>query len=75
MSDSEHKVLLDLEKNARERLRVSVSDFKGTAYVHVRNWYANREGEPHQPGKGIALRSEHLPKVIEALQAAAKGVP
>lgn len=71
MSESgEHRVLLDLKKSAREQLRVSVAQFKGVQYVHIRNWYSNHDGEKHQPGKGIALRLEQLAQVIEALRRA-----
>lgn len=68
-----HRILLDTPKNSREQLRVSVSTFKGRELVHVRGWYADDAGEL-KPGKGIALKAEHLAPVIEALQRAAREV-
>jgi len=67
-----HRVLLDLPKNARESLRVTISEFKGKQYVHVRNWFEPREGGEKLPGKeGVAFTGEHIPAIVEALQRAA----
>lgn len=76
MSDAtNHRILLDLERNDRERLRVSIAEFKSKTYVHVRAWYQPAGGGDLQPGKGISVKPEHLQQVIEALQRAASEVP
>ena len=67
-----HRILLDVTKNSRESLRVTVSEFHGRQYVHVRNWFEPREGGEKQPGKeGVAFTAEHIPAVVDALQRAA----
>jgi len=62
-------VYLDQERG-RDTLRVSASEFKGTTYVDIRVWFTDREGGLRPTNKGVALRLEALPAVIEALQAA-----
>ena len=67
-----HRILLDVTKNSRESLRVTVSEFHGKQYVHIRNWYEPREGGDKLPGKeGVAVTAEHIPAIVEALQLAA----
>ena len=69
---SEHRVLLDLDQGNNERLRVTISPFKGRDYFHIRKWFMG-DAAALQPGKGIALTAKQLPQVIAALQTAVKG--
>lgn len=62
-------VYLDQERG-RDVLRVSASEFKGTTYVDIRVWYYDREGGLRPSPKGVSLRVEAIPEVVEALQAA-----
>lgn len=66
---NEPTIFLDQERG-RDVLRVSASEFKGRTYVDVRTWYYDRDGELRPGSKGVSLRVEALPAVIEALQAA-----
>ena len=68
-----HRVLLDLEKNNREQLRVTISPFKVRDLIHLRGWYAGENGE-YDPGKGTTIRPEHIPQIVEGLQRAAREV-
>ena len=72
---SEHRVLLDLEHSNNERLRVTISPFKGRNYIHVRKWWQKNGTGEWLPGKGIGISERQLSEVIAALQKAAKGVP
>jgi len=67
-----HRILLDVTKNSRESLRVTISEFKGKEYIHLRHWYEPREGGEKLPGKeGVAFTAEHIPAIVDALQRAA----
>ena len=58
-----------VRKNSREEIRVSIDDFKGHRFCHLRVWYL--DGEEMRPGKhGLALRLELLPEILSALQKA-----
>lgn len=58
------------QPRGRDVLRVSASEFKGTTYVDIRVWYYDREGGLRPSPKGVSLRVEAIPEVVEALQAA-----
>lgn len=66
---SEPTVFLDLPRG-RDVLRVTASEFKGATYVDIRVWYFDRDGELRPGSKGVSLRPDAIPAVIEALQAA-----
>ena len=66
-----HQVLLDLPKNAREAVRVTISEFQGKHYVHLRNWFEPREGGEKLPGKeGVTFTAEHISLAAAALRGA-----
>lgn len=58
------------QPRGRDVLRVSASEFKGRTYVDIRVWYFDRDGELRPGQKGVSLRPDAIPAVIEALQAA-----
>lgn len=66
---SEPTVFLD-QPRGRDVLRVTASEYKGTTYVDIRVWYFDRDGELRPGPKGVSLRPDAIPAVIEALQAA-----
>jgi hypothetical protein len=60
-------MMIAIQKNAREEIRVSVDDYRGIALANVRVWYLH--GDEYRPGKqGIAIRLELVPQLIEALR-------
>jgi hypothetical protein len=53
--------------NRRERVRVSIEQFKGVDLINIRKWYESGDGSL-RPGKvGIALHVKHLPQLTEAM--------
>jgi hypothetical protein len=62
-----------VSKNAREEVRISLSRFKGVELVDVRI-YANFNGvseeERRATKKGVSLKLDRLPALIEGLKAA-----
>lgn len=71
MADDTNIPVATIHKNSREDLRVSVSSFRGHRFVDVRT-YADSKGANRVPTpKGIAIRPEAVPQLIDALRAAA----
>jgi len=66
---SEPIVVAELPKNARERLRVALTEYNGHRLCDVRTFYQDRTGE-WRPGKGISVRRALLPELRKALLAA-----
>ena len=65
-------IIATISKNSQEEIRVSLSEFKGHRLVDVRT-YADfdGQGERRATKKGISLKLEKLPDLIQALEAAA----
>jgi hypothetical protein len=61
-----------IEKNAIEQLRVELSEYQGHNLISLRIWanYDSSTDDKHPTKKGLALRVEKLPELIEALQKA-----
>ena len=68
------KVIKDIEKNASNKIRISLTEFKGYDLVDLRVYYEDEEGEYKPTKKGIALKPEMIPLVIEGLQEAEKEI-
>jgi hypothetical protein len=71
MSDAA-TTIATLQKNSQESVIIALDEWKGHHLVDLRVYarYATWE-EPKATKKGVALRVEQLPSLIEALQAAA----
>jgi len=66
--------LLDLQRNSRERLRITHTTFKGRPLVDLRIWYVD-EGGDYQPSRsGVTIRPSHLAEVVRALTLAGREV-
>jgi hypothetical protein len=61
-----------IRKNAREEIRVELSEFNGYDLVNIRVWVEPRDGgaEYIATRSGIACRIALLPEIIVALQKA-----
>lgn len=68
---NEEILIAEFEKNARERVRVALTEYGGHQLVDVRAFYQDAAGE-WKPGKGLALRRELLPELRRAIAAAEK---
>lgn len=63
---------LDLRRGDSERLRVTVSEYRGRARIDVRLWYVTGDGE-WKPGRaGISLLPEQAGQVMQAIRLAAQ---
>ena len=60
------------QKNAREEVRVTLHNYKGNDLLDIRAWYADPDGE-FKPGKrGLSVRVEKLPILLDLLTEARK---
>jgi hypothetical protein len=62
----------EFEKNSREVVRVSLTEYNGVDLLDVRAFY--QAGGDWKPGKGIAVRRELITPLRKALQAAEKAM-
>lgn len=61
-------VIADLEKNASERVRVTLTEYNGRALCDVRVYTEYKTtGEIGPTKKGVSVRVEMLPALISAL--------
>ena len=68
---------ISVHQNARgETVYVYVNEFKGTTYLHIREWYTDKEGNEKPGRNGVALPIEKaealrdgLSKVIDQIAA------
>ncbi|HAX18565.1 MAG TPA: transcriptional regulator [Actinobacteria bacterium] len=63
----------ELEKG-KDRIIVSLTEFKGRQYVDIRTYFENQEGEWIPTKKGISLTPENLDDMIKFLEEAKKKI-
>lgn len=64
------QLIATVQKNAREELRISLSEFKGYNLVSQRVWYRAEDGEWRPSKAGVVIRVERLQDLIDGLLAA-----
>ena len=67
---NEGMVIAEFDKNTREKLRVSLTEYNGVDLLDIRAFYS--AGGEMKPGKGLAIRRELITPLRKALQAAEK---
>jgi hypothetical protein len=55
-------------KNSRERVRVAIDNYYGHNLSDLRTYWP--DGYEWKPGKGLACRITHLPRLVDALSKA-----
>jgi len=60
-------LIAEFQKNTRERVRVSLTEYGGYKLVDVRAFYEDACTGEWKPGKGLTLRRELLPNLKKAL--------
>lgn len=66
--------IIEIQKTARQRIRVAHKAFKGNTYVDVRLYVVDESGEYVPTARGIAIRHEHLAQVIQGLVRASREI-
>ncbi len=68
MSD-DGELISEFSKNAREVVRVRLTEYGGHKLIDVRAWYQDGEGG-YKPGKGLSLQRSLIPELKKAIAAA-----
>ena len=58
--------MVDIQKNSREVIRVSASEYEGHNFIDLRIWYDD-DGEMKPTKKGITFNPSKAKDVIEAI--------
>jgi hypothetical protein len=61
-------LIAEVEKNTKERIRVSAEEYNGHKFIDCRVHYQDAAGEWRPTKKGIALNADAIDEVIEALR-------
>jgi hypothetical protein len=71
MSDPpDSHVVAEWPINSRERARLVISQYKGNRLINLRKWFEGEDGELRPSKQGIAFGVKHLPRLVEAINAA-----
>jgi len=57
----------DIQKGRLEILRLEEVEYRGHKLLDVRSWLMGARGELHRTKKGVCLRLDLIPEVIDAL--------
>ena len=63
-------LIAEIEKNSTERIRVTVTEYKGHKFIDCRVYYEDNQGEWRPTKKGISLNLETIDGVAEAIKKA-----
>jgi hypothetical protein len=66
------KMIGEIVKNTREKIRISVTEYKEHWYIDCRVYFEGKEGNWLPTKKGIALNADAIDGVIELLKEASK---
>jgi len=58
-----------IEKNSRESIVVSETEYKGSTYVDVRIFYKDINGSLKPTRKGVSIRPDKVSELLAALSA------
>lgn len=58
----------EIQKNSTEKLKVSISEYKGFIFLDVRVHYEDDQGEYKPTKKGITLKKEDIEPLIKLLK-------
>lgn len=56
-----------IRKNARESIRLQMTDFRGATFLDVRIWADHGEGEAKPTTKGVTVPLAALPAFVQAV--------
>ena len=58
---------LDIRRSDSERLRITISEYRGRTFVDLRVWYSAESGE-FRPGRaGLTIRPEQMAEVMQGM--------
>jgi hypothetical protein len=65
-------LIAEIQKNSRERLRVTVGQYKGHEYIGIRIWFVAGDGEYRPTRSGITLKPSLIPQLLQSLELASR---
>lgn len=66
--ETETLVICDIQKSETEVTRISASPYKGVWYVHLRNFFKDRETGEYRPKKQhFSVRKDLLPDLVKGI--------
>lgn len=68
------RMVFEIQKNARERIRISVGEYKGKQRIDVRVWYVDAGGEYQPSRNGISLRPDQATTIMQGIAIAARAI-
>jgi hypothetical protein len=67
------EIVAEVPKNRREVYRVMARTFKGYRLADIRVWFDDPDTGELRPGKGVSIKADALPAIVEALAGLVKG--
>jgi hypothetical protein len=64
--------ILEVQKNSRGRVRISVDRFRGLDYIVARIWYVDATGELQPSSRAVSLKPQLVPQLIQGLELAVR---
>ncbi|VVG71651.1 hypothetical protein PAP18089_02636 [Pandoraea apista] len=65
---------LDIRKSDSERLRITISEYRGRTFIDLRTWYSTETGE-FKPGRaGVTLRPDQIAEIVQGLMLAGRAI-
>lgn len=55
------------EKSRGETINVYIGEYAGKKYLHVREWYLDKDKEEKPTKKGVAIPLEKVDELLEAI--------
>jgi hypothetical protein len=65
---------LDIRKSDSERLRVTISEYRGRTFIDLRVWYSTENGELKPGRAGVSLRPDQIAEVTQGLLLASRAI-
>lgn len=56
------------EKARGETINVYIGEYRGTKYLHIREWYVDKDQEEKPTKKGVAIPIEKIEQLQEAIE-------
>ncbi|MFM0160669.1 transcriptional coactivator p15/PC4 family protein [Paraburkholderia sediminicola] len=67
--------VVDIQKNSRERLRITHTTYKGRPYIDFRVWFVDEAGDYQPSRSGVSIRPDQLAEVMRGLALAGRELP
>lgn len=64
------KIVAEFDKNGREKIRVTLTEYKGKKLIDLRTYWQDDATNEWKPGKGLALSRDRIPELKAAILAA-----